>query len=86
MTVKKLNFDEVTFKIMDECEEKKWEWCCAKPVSEHPDDWYLAYCVVINNYEEAVFYTFNAELGGFHHGHYFGKDGLKNAMNYFDER
>jgi hypothetical protein len=80
----KMNFDEVSLMIMEECEKRGWEFCCCRPVSNHPDDWYLAYCVVVNEKGENVSYEFNAERPQFFWGHYFNH--LENAMKHFDNR
>lgn len=80
----KKTIDEVTIQIMDACEEKGWEWIMSRPASNHPDDWYLHYCVIINEKNEAVSYTFNAEFNSFANGHYFNE--TTKAMRHCEER
>lgn len=75
---------EVTIMIMDACDRKGWEWIMSKPVSNNPDDWYLNYCVVINEKNEAVSYTYNAELDSFNHGYYFNH--TTEAMRHCENR
>lgn len=83
MTERKTN-TEVTEQLMDACDKKGWEWIMSRAVSNHPDDWYLLYCVIINEKNEAVSYIFNAEFDEFNLGHYFND--TVNAMRHCEER
>jgi hypothetical protein len=65
----KKDVEQIQKEIKEAVAELEYQYVADRPLTTHPDDWYLRVVLAHNN-REHVTWIYNASLGGLHEGHY----------------
>ncbi len=67
--MQEVNWNQMQKDIKKATEKAGFNYIADRPLTNHPDDWYLRVVLGYNEREHAT-WIYNASLGGLHEGHY----------------